>query len=51
MSESITETEHAADLGAPLKILVAEDSAADRFWLEMVFNSARINYKLTAVTD
>jgi CheY-like chemotaxis protein len=43
-------TEHAA-LGAPLKILVAEDSAADRFWLEMVFKSARIPYTLIAVTD
>lgn len=45
MSESTTENV------APLKILVAEDSAADRFWLEMVFNSARIHYTLTAVTD
>ncbi len=36
---------------AALKILLAEDNAADRFWLEMVFKSARIDYTLTAVTD
>jgi CheY-like chemotaxis protein len=37
--------------GAPLKILVAEDNAADRFWLEMVLNSARIPYSIIPVTD
>jgi len=44
-------TEHTTSLRAPLKILVAEDSAADRFWLEMVLNGARIDYTLTAVTN
>jgi CheY-like chemotaxis protein len=38
-------------LRTPLKILVAEDNAADRFWLEMVLNSAGIPYTLTPVTD
>jgi DNA-binding response OmpR family regulator len=36
---------------APLKILLAEDCAADRFWLEMVLKSARIDYTLTTLTD
>jgi CheY-like chemotaxis protein len=44
-------TEHAAHDTAPLKIFVADDSAADRFWLEMVFKSARIDCTGTAVSD
>lgn len=44
-------TQHEAALKAPVRILVAEDNAADRFWLEMVLKSARIPYRLIPVTD
>ena len=52
MTDSSTQLEPTTKhIGAPLKILVAEDNAADRFWLEMVLNSARIPYSLIPVTD
>lgn len=44
-------TTHDAALAAPLKILVAEDNAADRFWLEMVLKTAGISYTMIPVTD
>jgi len=44
-------TAHDAALTAPLKVLVAEDNAADRFWLEMVLKTAGISYTMIPVTD
>ncbi len=35
----------------PLRVFVAEDNAADVFWLEMVLKTARLDYSLAVVTD
>jgi CheY-like chemotaxis protein len=35
----------------PLRVFVAEDNAADVFWLEMVLRTARLDYSLVVVTD
>jgi CheY-like chemotaxis protein len=34
-----------------LKVFVAEDSAADLFWLEMVFKNTGLDYTLAVVAD
>ena len=44
-------TDDTSAFRGPLKIMVADDSAPDRFCFEMVLNSARIDCTVTAVSD
>ncbi len=39
------------DVAERLRVFVAEGSAADLFWLEMVFKGSRLPYSIEAVTD
>ena len=34
-----------------VKVLMVEDNSADRFWLEYVVKSLRLNYSFSSVAD
>jgi hypothetical protein len=40
-----------AESGERLRVFVAENSASDLFWLEMVFKTSRLPYSIEVVTD
>ncbi len=44
-------TLESAETGHRLHVVVAEDNAADLFWLEMVFKSARLPYEIALASD
>ena len=40
-----------AESGERLRVFVAENSASDLFWLEMVFKTSRLPYSIEVVSD
>ena len=50
-SQTALDHDEALASAIPLRVFVAEDNAADVFWLEMVLRTARLDYSLAVVTD